>query len=219
MRQNFPTLALCAAVFALCLGSAHALESDRDQPMNIEANTMRHDDAKQVTVFSGAVVVTKGSMVLRGDTVTVEQRADGSQFGVAQAEDGRRAFFSQERDTAKGAPQETMEAQAQRIEYDTKADRVRLVGQTQLRRLVGGKFNDEITGGEIIYYNATGMFTVDGAARQAPESAKSSGRVRAVIGANTTSGSKGATAQPSSSAPSAAGRSSIELKTSPDLDR
>lgn len=173
---------------------------------------MRHDDVKQVTDFSGSVVVTKGTIILRGDTLTVEQRPDGSQFGVARANDGKRAFFSQQKDTPKGAPVEIMEAQAQRIEHDTKANTVRLLGNAQLRRLVNGQFNDEINGAEILYYSNTGMFTVDGAAR-ATDKAGGSGRVRAVIGASTTSKNT-----PSSAAP-ASGAGSVELKPSSSLSR
>lgn len=210
MRNLFQILALCAA--AVSFSSAYALQTDRDQPMNIEANTMRHDDVKQITDFSGAVVVTKGSIILRGDTLTVEQRADGSQLGIARANDGKRAFFSQQKDTLKGAPVEIMEAQAQRIEHDTKANTVRLLGQAQLRRLVDGKFNDEINGAEILYYSNTGMFTVDGAPRSA-EKAGGSGRVRAVIGASTTNKST-----PSAAAP-ASGASAVELKPSSSLSQ
>lgn len=212
MRNLFPLFVFCAA--AVSVGSAYALESDRDQPMNIEANTMRHDDAKQITDFSGAVVVTKGSMVLRGDTLTVEQRPDGSQFGVARAADGERAFFSQQKDTLKGAPIEVMEAQAKRIEHDSKANTVRLLGQAQLRRLVDGKFNDEINGAEIVYHSATGMFTVDGAARGANPTG-GAGRVRAVIGASTANSNQNATPAPAG----AAAQGGVELKPSSTLSQ
>jgi len=214
MRNLFPLIVICAA--AVRLSSAYALESDRDQPMNIEANTMRHDEVKQTTEFTGAVVVTKGSMILRGDTLTVEQRPDGSQFGVARAADGRRAFFSQQKDTLKGAPIEVMQAQANRIEHDSKANTVRLLGQAELRRLIDGKFNDEITGGEIIYYSETGMFTVDGAARDAGKSGNA-GRVRAVIGASTTNNTN--TKNATSSPPPADGQNAVELKPSSTLSR
>jgi hypothetical protein len=39
--------------------------ADRDQPMNIEADALRHDDQQQ-PVFTGNVVVTKGTIVMRG---------------------------------------------------------------------------------------------------------------------------------------------------------
>ncbi|PAT36696.1 lipopolysaccharide transport periplasmic protein LptA [Vandammella animalimorsus] len=208
-----PLAAVSAVLLALALPQpqAHALASDRAQPMNIEADALRHDEAKQTTVFTGRVVVTKGSIVLRGDSLSVLQRADGSQQGTVQAEGGRRAFFSQQRDTPKGAPKETVEAEATRIEYDSKADRVRLLGRAQLRRYQGGQLNDEISGGEIVYHNGSGQFSVDGAARGGgAASASQGGRVRAVIGASTTGqagsssdrGSRGAKAPATPLAPS-----------------
>ncbi|PAT31970.1 lipopolysaccharide transport periplasmic protein LptA [Vandammella animalimorsus] len=208
------TASVVLLALALPQPQAHALASDRAQPMNIEADSLRHDEAKQTTVFTGRVVVTKGSIVLRGDSLNVLQRADGSQLGTVQAGGGRRAFFSQQRDTPKGAPKETVEAEATRIEYDSKADRVRLLGRAQLRRYQGGQLNDEISGGEIVYHNGSGQFSVDGAARGGSSSgsapAGQGGRVRAVIGASTTGqagsgsdrGSRGAKAPATPLAPS-----------------
>lgn len=182
MRNTFSKLVVIAAL-ALVAPAVMALASDRDQPMNIEADSLRHDEGTQETVFSGGVVVTKGSIVLRGDTLTVRQRDDGSQLGIVQAADGQRAFFSQQRDTVAGAPVERVEAQARRIEYDSRADRVSLFNQAVLRRYQAETLNDELTGAEIIYHNATGVFTVDGGAASG---GGKGGRVRAVIGATTT---------------------------------
>ncbi|SHF08560.1 lipopolysaccharide export system protein LptA [Lampropedia hyalina DSM 16112] len=173
---------LCASLLvalpvALAHFSVHALASDRNQPMNIEANNLRHDDGKQETVFSGKVLVTKGSIVLRGETLTVRQAAGGQQRGTIQGSKNERAFFSQKRDTPKGAPAETVEGQAQTIEYNSATDEVRLVNQAQLRRYRGGSLNDQITGSVIVYNNRTGFFSVDGQQQQG-------GRVRAIIGAS-----------------------------------
>ncbi|RMX10557.1 lipopolysaccharide transport periplasmic protein LptA [Allofranklinella schreckenbergeri] len=204
MKKLWISLAVLAAACSMA-SNALALASDRNQPMNVEADGLRHDDAAQVTVFSGNVVVTKGTIVLKGDKLTVQQRADGSQFGTVEASGGRRAFFRQQRDTPKGAPVEVVEAQAGRIEYDSKADQVKLIGKAELRRLQAGRLNDEIDGAVIVYNNTTGVFTVDGA-RKAGQGG--SGRVRAVIGASTASGASaqaagagsagGAALQPSS---------------------
>ena len=58
---------LLAGLFVL-LAAAPALaeRADRDKPMNIEADALRYDDAKQTSVFTGKVVLTKGTMVMRG---------------------------------------------------------------------------------------------------------------------------------------------------------
>ena len=203
LTSALATVGLCLA-FAVIPLSAHALASDRDQPMNIEADSLRHDDAQQVTVFTGNVVVTKGSIVLRGDKLTVKQTADGAQHGTLQAGTDQRAFFSQQRDTPAGAPTETVQGQAKTIEYNGATDQVKLINDGELRRFRAGALNDEITGALIVYNNSTGQFDVDGKSRQTG-STGGGHRVRAVIGASTTS---------KADKPSAA----VPLKPSPTLN-
>lgn len=199
------------------LQAAWALATDRDQPMNIEADALRHDDAKQVTVFTGNVVVTKGSIVLRGETLTVRQAANGTQSGSMEAGKGKRAFFSQQRDTPAGAPKETVQGQAQTVTYDGNTDKVRLVGQGELRRYRGNALADEITGSVIEYNNRTGFFSVDGKAQSGDKgNAGSAGgnRVRAVIGADS-AGSKGGGANSKPAAKPANLQPSATLEQSP----
>ena len=80
-------LALLAAV-ALGPVPAHAERADRDKPMHIEADNLRHDELQQTSVFSGNVVLTKGSIVLRGAQLVVRQDAQGYQYGVVTADSG-----------------------------------------------------------------------------------------------------------------------------------
>lgn len=79
---------------------AHAERTDRDQPMHIESDALRHDELQQTSVFTGNVVMTKGSIVLRGAQLDVRQDPQGYQYGVVTAASGKRAFFRQKRDTA-----------------------------------------------------------------------------------------------------------------------
>ncbi|MCD2510909.1 lipopolysaccharide transport periplasmic protein LptA [Comamonas endophytica] len=168
---------------ALACGAVQAERADRNKPMNIEADALRHDELQQTSVFTGNVVMTKGSIVLRGAQLDVRQDAQGYQFGTVKAEAGKRAFFRQKRDTQPGQPDEFVEGEAEVIEYDGKADNVRLIRRGELRRLRGTALTDEITGAVIVYNNLTDVFTVDGQAR-APggaTGAASGGRVRAVL--------------------------------------
>ena len=66
-----PKLLTCLLLTALAgaSGVAHAERADRDKPMNIEADALRHDELKQTSVFTGNVVMTKGSIVLRGGEI------------------------------------------------------------------------------------------------------------------------------------------------------
>ncbi|BEP93926.1 lipopolysaccharide transport periplasmic protein LptA [Acidovorax sp. sif1233] len=176
---------LLLVALACHLGAAHAEKADRAKPMNIEADALRHDELKQTSVFSGRVVMTKGSIVLRGARLDVRQDADGYQYGVVTAEAGKRAFFRQKRDTVAGAPDEFIEGESEVIEYDGKADNVRFITRAELRRYRGAVLSDEITGAVIVYNNLTDVFTVDGkrtpATNAAGDAPAPGSRVRAVL--------------------------------------
>ena len=200
MQKPYANLLLCAAL-SLAVGAAQAERADRDKPMNIEADAMRYDDLKQVNVFTGQVVMTKGTIVMRGARVEVRKDAQGYQFGVATAEPGKRAFFRQKREGV----DEYMEGEGEVIEYDGKADKVTFIRRAVMRRYVGTQLNDEVTGGVIVYDNVTEVFTVDAA--KPGTSPGSSGRVRAVL-----------TPQPSASAPAAPSTPTPPLRPSQRLD-
>ena len=174
MQNPYVNLLICAAL-SLAVGAAQAERADRDKPMNIEADAMRYDDLKQVNVFTGQVVMTKGTIVMRGDRVEVRKDAQGYQFGVATAEAGKRAFFRQKREGL----DEYMEGEGEVIEYDGRADKVTFIRRAVMRRYLGTQLNDEVTGGVIVYDNVTEVFTVDAA--KPGTNPGSSGRVRAVL--------------------------------------
>lgn len=181
MKKRLLTLPLLACLALAPLVPAQAEKADRNKPMNIEADALRHDDLKQLSVFTGRVVMTKGTIVLRGARLEVSQDADGYQTGVVTAEPGRRAFFRQRRDTPAGAPEEFIEGESEVIEYNGRADTVRFVRRAELRRYRGGALSDELSGATIVYYNLTDVFTVDGQ-KAAPNAAPAAGsRVRAVL--------------------------------------
>lgn len=172
IRATAPPIALCLAMLAGA-GTAWAEKADRDQPMNAEADALRYDDARQTSVFTGNVVITKGTIRIRGAQVEVRQDAKGNQFGVVN---GSPAFFRQKRDGV----EEFIEGTSQRIEYDSQADTVRFIGNAVLRRLTGTQINDETTGALIVYNNGTDVFTVDGGPSNRT-AGNPTGRVRAML--------------------------------------
>ena len=175
-----PLLSSCLLTVALALfgGVAHADKADRDQPMNIEADALRYDDVAQTSVFTGRVVLTKGTIVIRGTRVDVRQDPAGNQFGRVTAEAGKLAFFRQKREGL----DEFIEGEGELIEYDSRADTVKFIKNAQLRRYRGATLGDEFTGGVIVYNNTTEVFTIDGAAATpSAGSASKPGRVRAML--------------------------------------
>ena len=180
-------LALCLAAFlALFGGAALAEKADRNKPMNIESDALRYDDLKQISVFTGSVVLTKGTILIRGARMEVKQDPEGFQYGVVFAEPGQLAFFRQKREGV----DEYIEGEGETIEYDGRADTVKFIKRAQMRRLRGATLADEVTGDIIRYDNATDVFTVDGGTAR---SGGSKGRVRALL-----------TPKPSDSAPAPA---------------
>lgn len=175
--MKFP-VSCCLLIAALCgvAGLAHAEKADRNKPMNIEADALRHEDQKQTSVFTGRVVVTKGSIVIRGARVEVRQDAEGNQYGLVTAEPGKLAFYRQKRDGV----DEFIEGESETIEYDGRADTVKFLRRAQLRRYRGATLNDEITGSTILFDNTTEVFSVDGGTAQATPGAPAP-RVRAML--------------------------------------
>jgi lipopolysaccharide export system protein LptA len=173
MKHSHTVLAV-TLVLALAGATAHAEKADRAKPMNIEADALRYDDLKQTSVFTGRVVVTKGTIVFRGARIDVRQDAEGYQHGVVTAEPGKLAFFRQKREGV----DEFIEGEGETIEYDGKADRVKFVKRAEMRRYRGATLADELTGNLIVYDNTTDVFTVDGGPASSPATG---GRVRAVL--------------------------------------
>jgi lipopolysaccharide export system protein LptA len=157
-------------------GSALAERADRNKPMNVEADALRYDDLKQTSVFTGRVVLTKGTILIRGAKLDVRQDPEGYQFGLVVAEPGQLAFFRQKRDGV----DEFIEGEGEVIEYDGRADTVKFSKRAQLRRYRGAVLNDEMTGGVILYDNTTDVFTVDGSVAKGTPGAPA-GRIRAVL--------------------------------------
>lgn len=192
MKHSSASLWLVLA-FALLPAGATAEKADRDKPMNIEADALRYDDLRQTSVFTGRVVMTKGTIVIRGARVDVKQDPEGYQHGVVTAEPGKLAFFRQKREGV----DEFIEGEAQTIEYDGRADKVKFIGRAEMRRLRGTVLNDEMTGSLITYDNTTDVFTVDGGpAGTAP--AAPGGRVRATLAPRPAASAAGAPAAPAS---------------------
>lgn len=168
---------LLAASCVLVSPALRAEKADRDKPMNVEADDLRHDDLKQTSVFTGRVVATKGTIVIRGGRLEVRQDPEGFQYGLVVGEPGKRAFWRQKREGV----EEFLEGEGDTIEYDGKADRVKFIGRAELRRYRGTVLADETQGSLITYENTTDVFTVNGAPLGQRQGANAAGRVRAVL--------------------------------------
>jgi len=156
---------LAAAAFSIV--PARAEKADREKPINLESDRVSVDDAKQIATFEGRVVLTQGTLIIRGDRMEVRQDSQGFKTGTTW---GNLAYFRQKRE----GYDEYIEGWAERIEYDGRADKVQLFNRASMRK--GG---DEVRGNYISYDANTEFFQVTGGSTNT--SATGDGRVRAVI--------------------------------------
>ena len=130
--------------------TAFALESDRNQPIEIEADQGMLDQKNQSTTFSGNVIVKQGTLHIRAEKVTVTRDAASQQHMTA---DGKPVRFSQTLDDNKG----TVNGQANKVEYSSATGLVKLTGNAKVIR--GG---DKAEGAVITYNTRTEIYTVNG---------------------------------------------------------
>ena len=172
---------LTALLIALPLAGiaplAHAERADKDKPLNIEADNMTYDDLKQVNIFTGHVVATKGTIVIKADRVEVHQDPQGYQYATGTSNGDNLSYFRQKREGVN----EYIEGTAVRIDYDGKQDLTTLTTRATVRRLQGlTTLMDEVHGSVITYDGQNDFYT----AKSGPDVAgpgNPSGRVRAML--------------------------------------
>ena len=62
---------LCGAVLLAMVAPAHALDSDRRQPVYIDADRVELDEAKGTNTYTGKVTVQQGTMHIDADTLVI----------------------------------------------------------------------------------------------------------------------------------------------------
>lgn len=164
---------ILAALVALAAPASYADRSDREKPVNIEANRITVDEAKKVQVFEGDVQLTQGTMMLRAEKIVVSQDVNGYQKGTAYGSATRLASFRQKRE----GREEYVEGEAERIEHDAKAEKTELFVRARIKSGL-----DEVNGQYISYDARSENYIVSGAAPGASQQQTGDqGRVRAVI--------------------------------------
>ena len=142
---------------------AQAEKADKTKPVNVEANSVRVEDAKKTAVYEGHVVLTQGTLMITADRIDVQQDDQGFSSGDAI---GKPVYFRQKMD----GREEFAEGWAERIQYDGRSDKLRLSGQARLKR-----GEDELRGTLITYDAKSEYYQAQGSSDGVR------GRVRAVI--------------------------------------
>jgi lipopolysaccharide export system protein LptA len=119
--------------------SVAALSTDKDKPMEIEADRVDVDEKAGYSTFSGNVIITKGSIRLTAENVVVHQKNDTLHKVIAK---GKPAKYKHRPDGKK----EDVHAQANTIEYFNQKNLVHLISNA---KIIQGK--DTFTGDRIDY--------------------------------------------------------------------
>lgn len=150
-------------------GRLLAEASDRDKPIDLEADSVKVDDSKQISTYSGNVILTQGTLVIRADKLIVREDQGGFQHSTSL---GNPTTFKQKME----GKNEYMEGSALRIEYDGRMDKVQLFTKAWVKR------GEDIVHGDYIMYDANAEYAeVIGGGSQAATPGTPSGRVRAII--------------------------------------
>jgi lipopolysaccharide export system protein LptA len=178
--KRFTSYSLCALLAgSLALAAtqaARAEKADSAKPSVVDSNHMTYDDVRQVNTFTGDVVMTRGTLIMKAEKVVVTTDPDGYQFATLYAGPGKLATFRQKRD---GGPDLWIEGEADRIEYDGKTEIAKLFVHAKMQRLAGVKVTDEVRGEFISYDSRAEYYSVNNNA--SGDSKAGGGRITAVI--------------------------------------
>lgn len=150
--KSLPSRALALVAALCCTPGALALSSDRDQPINIEANQAEADDLRRVTVYRGDVVITQGSLEILGDVVTIH--FDENQQMKKLVAQGKPASFKQKPD----GNEALQNARARTLEFYADDDTIVLLGDA-----VSWQGQSRIKAERIVYDTRKGRVRADSA--------------------------------------------------------
>lgn len=168
------TSRLLPLLIALIALPSQAEKADRTKPLVLTADKQGQiDSVNQRTELLGNVVITQGTLVLRAEKVDVRETRDGYHQAYANGAAGQPVSFRQGRDV----PGEAIEGTADQLEYDTKSETVRFLGNAKVRRTRGATVAEEVTGAVIVYNSRTEVFTLEGGSA----SPNPNGRTRIVL--------------------------------------
>ena len=113
--------------FLLLSGSAYALQSDRTQPITIDADTAERDEGAGTTTYSGRVEMAQGSMRINADEIVIFNTKDKVSKIVAK---GRPAQYQQTPNDNEGK----VIAKANVLEYRLDQESLRLLDGASLQQ-------------------------------------------------------------------------------------
>jgi len=146
-----------------------ALESDRTQPIEVNADQATLDDKKGLATYRGKVILTQGSLTIKADKLTIKATPNGQIDEVIAS--GNLAEFTQTPEPNK----DPVHAKAKRINYLVTANKMILTGSASIVQ------NKNLFQGNIITYDIKHQKLTASGPTETQSQGKSSGRVKMIL--------------------------------------
>jgi lipopolysaccharide export system protein LptA len=161
---------LLMALILLPTAPALALSSDRQQPVEITADSMRADERRGVSHYQGDVFLKQGSLEIRADELTVHL-TDGEVTRIIVI--GSPAKLQQQPDN-----REMVYSEARRMDYNTRSGELLLLEDAHVKQGA-----NRFSGERIDYDTRKSIVTAEAGDGDTPAqpAGDSDGRVRAII--------------------------------------
>lgn len=172
----FLLLVVCLSQFSF------ALKSDESQPVEITADSATADQKNMASVFSGNVVITKGSLTVHADKGTASQDANGNRILTLY---GSPVTFAQLQDDG-----QKVVGQGNKFVYNSKSSLAVLTGRARVQ-----KNKNTVMGDTLTYNTSTQVYSAtSGIANGVTH--QSGGRITVILDQESASGSKKITNDP-----------------------
>lgn len=166
MKNNYFSIWMMSTFLLATFSQAsQAAPVDADKPVTIEANSAQMDDQNGLSIYSGNVTITQGSLQITAEKVTAYHEGNGMSKIIA---DGNPAHYEQA-DNGKDGP---VNASANTIDYLTDQRKIILTGNAKLEQQ-----GNTVQGQKITY----DMQRKTGSASSSSGAQKENGRVKMIF--------------------------------------
>ena len=152
----------------------HALPSDRDQEIRIEADEAEINEADGSSIYRGNVTLDQGTMRISADRIEIFT-ADSEIVEIVASTDKAStalAHYQQQPES----DEEIVYADAREISYNARQERLNLIGEANVRQT-----EDELSGELITYDVKKGTFNLMSSVNRDPDSEEGKPRVRILL--------------------------------------
>ena len=145
MRFNNHRISFFIYWLLLLPGFVFALSTDKDQPIQLEADSVDIDEASGVSIYQGNVIVTQGSLKLWADKMWIYRKNGVTEKIVTK---GNPTHFRQLLDDS----EEETKGQAKQAEFYVQKDEIHLINEAMLEQK-----QDKFRSDRIIYLRSKSL--------------------------------------------------------------